>query len=472
MKTLKNYFFTAGYQLFSIIVPLITMPYVSRILGPEGLGINNSTFSFAQIFVIVSMLGTQKYGSLCISKYREDKDKIYENFSGIYSNQLILNILMFFLYNIIVYIFFEEYLIIYFTQSIYLLSSAIDVSWYFQGKEKFDKVVIRSIFAKILGLILIFCLVKTEADIGLYTGILAGSMLLSNIIMFYTLFKTELQLTKLKIKLNRIIFGKTFSLFLPTAILQITLQATPILIAILLSQKDVGFYSNALKIISIPMYLVTSLITVLFPRIVFENTKLNSNSKELIKSTFHLLICLLFPLILGLSLLSKNLVVWFFGKDFIPVQYLIIILTGKILPTTINEFIGNLLMIPYGETKRYTSSLTIGSIMSLALGVLFSLYGGIVGMTIGLVLGDYCTLIILLIYNQQKLKNIFSFKVLICIFNSIVMGLSILVVTSHVNSVGPLLTVLQIFVGLITYGILTWWNAKDIVEEGLKIFKN
>ncbi len=472
MKTLKNYFFTIGYQIFSIILPLITMPYVSRILGPTGLGKFNASFSLSQLFVIFSMLGIQKYGSLIISRDRDDSNKNRKDFYELYTTQFFFSVISYLFYIGVIYLITNgQDKVLYLVQGFYIFAAALDTSWYYQGKEMFGTIVKRSVFSKVLGVLLIFVFVKKAEDYIIYAAILCSSIFLSNLIMTFYLFKTEFKSFRLKFIWMRKRFYESFMFFIPSAINQISIQIIPILIGIYLSQADVSFYSNGLKIILIPMYIITSLITVLYPRVVFEGKKPNSNVSNTLSYSISFILLLIFPLTVGLISLAPNLVPWFFGNDFLKVTSVIIILSLRILPSALIEFFGNLVLIPKGLTKEFTFLISFESIFSILGGGLLSVFWGVKGFCWGIVIGDFLCLFFVIIYVQRfKLKLLRKEYIHFILYSTIMYG-AIQLVTSLTYFKGFILSTFQIVIGLVVYLTLILLFSRNELKRIIKLFK-
>lgn len=159
-STNKNFLYNLFYQLFSFIIPLITIPYVSRRLGANSIGIYSYTYSIINYFMLTSMLGINNYGSREIAKSSSDLAKKSKTFFSIYYLQLICTGLMVLLFIVFLNMYNYEYKLILLIQGIYLISCALDINWYFFGVEKFKITISRNIIIKILSLLFIFVLVK------------------------------------------------------------------------------------------------------------------------------------------------------------------------------------------------------------------------------------------------------------------------------------------------------------------------
>ena len=275
MSIIKNYIYNTLYQITLLIVPLITMPYLTRIFSPNQLGLNTYTLSIVNYFVLFGLLGMQLYGNRQIAYVRENKEKLKSTFWSLYATQVITLII-----SIIIYIFFvsnfvESNKIIYLVQGLNLVASLIDISWLFIGLEDFKKVSIRNMIVKVSGLIGIFIFVRSSEDLITYILITVLVNIIGMIIMWIYL-PPYLR----KISIDKKVIKKTIIplllLFIPQVSSQIYMEVSRTMIGVLSNIDDVAFYDYSQKIVRILLALVTSVGTVLMPRV----SNMNSNGKK------------------------------------------------------------------------------------------------------------------------------------------------------------------------------------------------
>ncbi|NTR26174.1 oligosaccharide flippase family protein, partial [Enterococcus faecium] len=179
MKIVKNYLYSITYQMLIIILPVVTVPYISRTLTAEGVGKFSYTNSIVQYFVLIATLGTSIYGSRTIAYYRNDIEKRSEKFVEIMILKLLMMLVSFSMF--IIFLFFYKRLkLILLLQSFQILAVGADISWFFIGIEDFKKTVLRNTLIKIVSVILIFLLVKNPDDLWKYVVINSFSILLGN----------------------------------------------------------------------------------------------------------------------------------------------------------------------------------------------------------------------------------------------------------------------------------------------------
>lgn len=476
MKVLRNFAYTSGYQIFSIIVPIITTPYISRQLGPSGMGINAFSLSLVQVFVLFAYLGTQKYGNNMISKSRDDDAELISNFKSIYVNQLLTTTVTLLLYVVYVLLFINKYQELYFIQGLYLLSVYFDVSWFFQGKEDFKTTVIRGMGSKLLGVALIFILIKGPQGTVLYGFILAVSSLMANIAMWVYLWYeiNWRQFLKVRLRLKPFInqLRNIFTYFIPVAFLQITTQMYQLILGWHASATEVAYYANASKIIIIPLYIITSFITVMFPRISYE---LASEGKErvadLLKRSVEITMLLSIPLTFGMIAISPNFVDWFFGPGFVEVSSVMIILSLRIIPATLNETFGYLYLMADGKAKLYSRALSIGGAVSLILNFVVTLAGGADATAWVSVISEVLIMLAILFFSRSKAKVLLDGLILRSFLYSILMFISIYFVgLNHNGSI--FITVVQIILAILIYGGLILIFERSKIHKILRSFTN
>ena len=156
----KNFLFNTVYQLLTFIIPLITTPYISRVLGVENVGIYSYTYSVVYMFMLAGMLGINNYGNRSIAAVRDDKEQMSRSFASIYLLQLGVCLVALIGYSIYLVFFCKEYKTIAVIQGLFLLSVCFDINWFYFGIEKFKLTIFRNLIIKLSSLALIFIFVK------------------------------------------------------------------------------------------------------------------------------------------------------------------------------------------------------------------------------------------------------------------------------------------------------------------------
>jgi len=288
LQLIKNYLYNVFYQLFILIVPLITMPYISRVLGPTGSGINYLTSANTQYFILLGSLGITLYGNRQIAYLRDNKQRVSQAFWEIFLLRCLTTLVALSSFYIFVY-FNHTYQWAYLMQSILIIATALDISWFFMGVENFKVTVSRNVIVKIFSILFIFTLVKTKNDVIIYIFILSLSQLLGNLALFPYLrhYINWPQWRQLQIWQH---LRPSLALFLPQVAMQIYLILNKTMVGWLVSVKATGFYTYSDNTIRAVLTLGTSLATVMMPRVA--NTFIHGDIKQVNKYTQYLLILL------------------------------------------------------------------------------------------------------------------------------------------------------------------------------------
>lgn len=451
----KNFLYNAIYQIFIFIIPMISTPYISRILGVNNVGIYSYTYSIVYYFMLFSMLGINNYGSREIAKCttREETSK---KFKSIYCLQLILNILSIILYLLFIIIYNYEYKNIMIILLIFLISVAFDINWFFFGKEKFKITVTRNVIIKLLSLVLIFIFVKNDSDLWKYTFIMSLSTLISQIYLWFFLTK-EIQKVKINIKDVFEHLKPCLVLFIPVISYSIYRVMDKTMIGVMSNTVELGNYESAEKIINIPISFVTALGTVMLPHM---SKKSEEEIKKSILSTFELTFFIIIPMIVGLLVISKDFSNIFFGVQFTKASNIIKILSITILFSAVSNVIRTNYLIPLKKDKIYVNSTIIAALINLLLNFIFIKKYGAYGACIGTVCAEF----ILMFYQAINSRIVIPFdKVMILLLNyfikSLIVGILIFIIGVFFDNV-LLKLIIQIIIALLTYCLLNYKYIK------------
>ena len=274
----KNYIYNLIYQVLILILPLVTTPYLSRVLGAENIGIYSFTLSISTYFILFGSLGIALYAQREIAYFQDDKTKR----SKIFFEILVLRFITLGIALLTFYLTFcikGEYKVYYRILILELLANTIDISWFFQGLEEFKKTVSRNIVVKVISVICIFIFIKNENNLLQYFIIYVLSILIGNITLWFYLPKFVNKVSFRDIKPLKHLKA-TLSLFIPQIAMQIyTVLDRTMIGTIVLNKKEVGYYEQAQKIIKLLLTIATSLGTVMIPRMA--NTYANGDEVKL-----------------------------------------------------------------------------------------------------------------------------------------------------------------------------------------------
>ena len=263
----KNLGYQTIYQLLNTCIPLITSPYLARVLGAEKQGVFSFTQSIVNYFSLIAMLGVMNYGTRTIATCFEKKERSL-SFWNVFIMQLITSIIALLLYFLYIVFICNENKNIASIQSLYIFSCIVDINWFYFGIERFKTTVTRSIIIRIITVVLILLFVKSPDDLWLYTLIMSGGTFLSNLIL-WGLIRNEIYISDLKhVTLQSICshLKPNLVLFIPILAMSVYHIMDKTMLGILSDYEQVGYYYNADKIINIPIGIISGIGTVMLPR--------------------------------------------------------------------------------------------------------------------------------------------------------------------------------------------------------------
>ena len=177
-----NFIYNLIYNIVNIIVPLVTAPYTARVLGAENIGIYSYTYAIVSSVVMFGALGTATYGQKEIASAGENIVERSEKFLEIWVLKAVTMVIAFLIF--VPYAYQTTAWIYYALQIPYIVAGVFDISFFFQGIEKFRYIAVRNTIVRIAGIVLLFSLVKSSNDLWIYLLIISVSQLLGNLSMW------------------------------------------------------------------------------------------------------------------------------------------------------------------------------------------------------------------------------------------------------------------------------------------------
>ena len=405
----KNYIYNMIYQVLILILPLITTPYLSRVLGAEGIGIYGYTYSIVTYFILFGSLGVAMYGQREIAYAQEN----VESRKKVFIEIIIFRFITIALASVAYYFLFingKEYQIYYQILLIELIAAAFDISWFFQGMEEFKRTVTRNVLVRICSVSLVFILVKTKEDLAKFTLIYSLADLIGNLSLWIYVPK---YIKGAKVKNINVLrhVPQIALLFVPQVANQIyKILDTTMIGALITDKTETGYYEQGQKVIRLLLTVVTSLGVVMVPRMASTYASGdNEKIKSYMKMSFRFVFFLAFPIMFGIVSISNAFVPIFFGAGYDKV----VILINSICPIIILMGMGNVLgtqyLLPTKRQKEYTISVAIGLVSNFILNYILIKQYASIGASIATVLSE----LIIVILQFQYIKDQISFKDLI-----------------------------------------------------------
>ena len=401
MKVIKNYLYNLSYQILTIILPIITVPYVTRIFTSEDLGNYGFYNSIVSYFSLFAMLGIGIYGTKQIAAARN----VSSTFWNIYAIQLTASILALFVYVITLVSIPKMSGMVPIILGIVLLTKMIDISWLFTGKEDFKKITLRNTMVKVAGVISIFTFIKSSEDLYLYIFLIVIFDFLGQFVMWIPA-KKFIKRPSFDTKIIKKNLHPIVLLFLPQVAISLYVVLDRTLLGLLGSYSDVGIYEQGQKLTSILLTVVSSLGAVMLPRVAnLLSERKEKEAQNMVRFSFILYNLIIFPMIFGLIAINEIFVKLFLGQNFQDVKYVLYIIVFNIMFIGWMNILGYQVLVVRNKNKEFMLSTTIPAIVSVAVNIAVIPFFGYIGASITSVVVEFLVFAIQWYYSRNIINK-------------------------------------------------------------------
>jgi O-antigen/teichoic acid export membrane protein len=391
-----------------MIFPVVTAPYISRVLGVENIGIVNFATSYVSYFILFAALGVGYYGVREIARYKNDMEKTSEIFSGIFKINTITTIIVTIAYIASVYYIPElrQHCKIFIISGITLYLAPITIDWYFQGLENFKMITIRSLIIRCLSFAGLFVFVRQREDIIPYILLSAFATIATNIWNLGYARKIGLKIRWRSIH-SKIHIKPMLVFFMSNVAISIYIMLDTLMLGFLSSYEQVGLYTSVIKIFAIVTGGISAINATLIPRLSFNNKEQNHEAnKALLQKTFDINSILIIPMATGVCLIASRFVPVFFGYEFmgsiVPMQ----LLSFNIIATVINIFLSQNILMVFGYENKLLITVILTAIFSLIVNLILIPRYGAVGAAITSLISKYFEVVlqVCMLFHFTKIR--------------------------------------------------------------------
>lgn len=431
----RNFIFNIIYQVLVVLTPLITAPYIARVLGANNIGEFSFAYTIVSYFVIFAYLGFQNYAQRAIAEVQDDKEEQSRRFWQIVIIRLFMVIaslgILFILY---VFNVFGEYSSLILMFSLLIAATAFDINFYFHGRENFFLVMIINLFIRLIYLFCIFMFIRSPSDLNLY-ALLYSLMVIGGYLSMWTLLPASLK----KVKLHGLNFKKHFLssllLFLPVAAVSIYALLDKTLIGLLITgqqyypqgnitivvpiaQVENGYYFQAEKIVKALLSILLAVGTVMTTRnaIEFKNKRMGAIKTNVYRS-FRFVFALGVPMMLGTIIVAESFSTLYFGPNYSKypqfaidgVANLLMLYTPVIIFSGCSNVLGAQYLLPTKRDKEYSISVIVGFIFNLGFNALLIPTMGASGAIVGTLISEFVIVFVQYMYVARD----FSLRIIL-----------------------------------------------------------
>lgn len=404
-----NFIMNIILMMSSFIFPLITFPYVSRILLPEGTGRVSFATSVVSYFLLIAQLGIPTYGIRACAKVRDDKEELSRTVQEIFFINFIMCVVAYALFGISVFLvpkFWEQRKLLIITSSM-ILFNTLGMEWLYKALEMYSYITWRSIYFKLISLVLMFMLVHSKEDYVIYGAISIFASSASNILNFIYLHKFVDLKVKEKLHMGRHI-KPILIFFAMSCATTVYLNLDTVMLGFMKTDTDVGYYNAAVKVKTILVSIVTSLGTVLLPRVTYYLEKGERDKfKELSVKALQFVIFISIPLMLFFIIFARQVILLLSGENYLSA----VLPTQCMMPTLLfiglTNIMGIQIMVPLGKENGALVSVIMAAVVDLILNVILIPRYAATGAAIGTMVAEMVVYIVLYFKEHSIFSNLF-----------------------------------------------------------------
>lgn len=415
-----NAFLNGLRSVLNLLFPLITFPYVSRVLSVSGIGIYNFSNTYISYFILIAGLGIATYAVREGSKYRENKDKINKFASQIFSLNMIATVIAYLLLfaSLIIFKNLHNYVSCILIFSLQILFTTLGTEWIYTIFEDYAYITIRSIVFKIISIILLFLLVRKPEDYLIYAGITVFSAVGSNFLNF--IHARNFVHIKLTTKTNWRYHLKPILVIFASAIaVTIYVSSDTTILGLLKNDYAVGIYSTSVKIYQIAQGLISALLTVTIPRLAFLWGKRRIREyNQVLSKVIDFLGVLVLPASVGLIMLSREVVLIIASVKYLPSVNSLRIISWAIIFSIFGWIFSDCVLIPAKRENLVLRNTIITAIENIILNFILIPFMSYDGTSLSTVIAEFTVMIMNgyscwdiikpIIFKRDTLKNLFD----------------------------------------------------------------
>ncbi|MCI1998807.1 MAG: flippase [Olsenella sp.] len=389
----KNFLFSSAYQLLTIITPIITTPYLSRVIGAEGNGAFSFTQSVTNYFVLFAILGMSSYGVRAVAECGDDRARRSDVFWNAFSMTCLTGTIVVLAYVGYVALFGQEYLLLYLIWGLWVVGSVLDVSWLFFGCQTFSIPTTGNFITKLCSVVLILVLVKSPGDVWAYVLAISGANFANSVIPWFFLRRF---VDPVRPRWSHMLshLKPTLVLFVPVIAISIYGVLDKIMLGVLTSVEQVGYFDYAEKISKMPLSLITALGAAVLPRMAqIIGAGRIEEGKRLVGTTMWSMLACAFALSFGIVGVAPSFCPAFFGDGFDACVPLMSVLAFVIPTICVTNVIGNQYMLPCHRDREYTISVSIGAAVNVVANLITIPLWGAMGAALSSVLSEVAVMV-------------------------------------------------------------------------------
>jgi O-antigen/teichoic acid export membrane protein len=467
----KNLLYNFLLSVSQVAFPLISIPYISRILDPSGIGRVSFIDSLTYYFIAIAEFGIIVYGIRETSRKKDDPVALNKLVSELVSLHVITSSISLLIYSIVVFLLYQKIddpRLILFSVS-FLLVNFFASEWYFWGKERFKYIAIRSLIARTLGLISIFLLINEPGDYYLYYAIIVFTSIINLTWNAIILFKENtISFRNINLKRHLPFTKVTYKISLVYGVVTVL---DVVFLRLVSTAAAVAFYAFAAKLVRIAGALISDMLLVFYPRTVsLIHEKEENKLQQTVLHASDLIILTTIPIGIGLFFIAENLTMAYFGASFMPVAANLQILCFYPFIKAYSLFLNKQLLMAFDREKLVLKGLIVGAFIFIVSTLILSYYLADKGTSIAIMISELAVLL-MNIYYVGKTNNSIKFFKKNSFWQALIASIAFVPFVIFINQIELdtiIKVILQVVISILVYFIMIYKFLKHpLVKEAV-----
>ena len=460
-STRKNAAYNVAYRMFSVLLPLVTAPYLSRTVGPEGVGLYSYAWNISYVFVLVGMLGLNDYGVRAIAQIRDDRAKLDRTFSALWQMQLMVagaTLLIWFGY---VGLIADREKTIALQLTWMSVSCLCSFDWCLMGLDIFKPIALRNAFVKSAAAVCVFLLVKGPEDLWIYALVWSLATLFGNLSCMVSL--------RGKVRYRPVPLNESILHLRPCAVLFISVLAVnvyrtmdKVMVTALAGTFENGLYENAEKIIYCLSGFISAIGTVMMPKVShMQQQGKTMEIRQHIDRSMNLILCMVTAMAFGVAAVADRFAPLFYGDDFAKSGALMKPLGFTLIMIGFANVIRTQVVLPQKRDSIFVKSVCAGAVVNLVANSCLIPSMKSMGAVIGTLMAEMTVPVVQFLILRKELPY-GQYLSYVGIYS--IMGFVMLMCVRTVDMLIPLKSwtglAIQTVTGILVYGglCLIYWN--------------
>lgn len=429
------------YTLMNTIFPLITYPYVSRVLNPLGIGKVNFFLQIASYCIMFASLGIWTYGVRAVAETRDSEVDLSKTVRELLNINIILTIIVLLVYLIMSFFIsqFKSNIILILINGLAIATNPFSLDWLYSGLEQYDYITKRDFFFKIVSIICIFAFVKTQSNYYVYALILTGANVGSTVFNFsYALKIIDF---KSKINLNYHKHLKPMiTLFASGLAVSVYFSLDTIMLGFIRGNREVGLYTTATKVEAALLAVVNAISVALLPRLsAYVQQKRYREFNIVLKQSISVISIITLSLCFFFIIAAKQCILILGGNSFLGATLSMQLLMPILVISGFSNITGNQILIPKGKDMCFTIAVSVGAVMDIIINFMVMKRFGATGASFATLIAEITQMSIQLFYARKDVfKNSDYLSIMKAIFSVIISSIVLLITKSYFENL-PLL---------------------------------